>query len=85
MSTTVVNSRFSFHPFVPRSSGFDVRSMRRGKHLGAYPVEEQRPAGLSPQESLYDSRKLGRRPVEGVLLANHAPPGECWAAARSLL
>ena len=30
-----------------------------------------------PKESSYDSRKLGRRRVEGVLLANHAPLGEC--------
>ena len=46
--------------------------MRRGKHLGVYPVEEQRDGGLSLEESSYDSRKLSRR-VEEVLLANHAP------------
>src|SRR5580692_5564947 len=37
---------------------------------GVYPLKNNGTAGLSLQESLYDSRKLGRRRVEGVLLAN---------------
>jgi site-specific recombinase XerD len=40
-----------------------------------YPVEEQRTAGLSLQKPSYDSRKLGRRRVEGVLLAS---AGKVW-------
>jgi hypothetical protein len=38
---------------------------------GVYPLEEQGTASLSLQKSLYDSRELGRRRVEGVLLANY--------------
>jgi hypothetical protein len=41
--------------------------------LGYTPLKNNGTAGLSLQESLYDTRKLGRRRVEGVLLANHAP------------
>ncbi len=47
-----VNSHFPFHPFVPGSPGFDVRSMRRGKHLGVYPVEEQRDGRFVPPRVL---------------------------------
>jgi hypothetical protein len=38
---------------------------------------------LSLQESLHDSRKLGRRRAEGVLLANHALLGESSVAVSS--
>jgi hypothetical protein len=47
---------------------------------GVYPVENKGMAGLSLQKSLYDSRKLGRRRVAGVLLASHAEHKESVAA-----